>query len=136
MVISWGKSPKMLKSNSPMLDKEQKKQVLRELLQNMTILTGEIQAQMSCVLLENKSVRKKVEKLSNQSENDAIEMINNAMYGFISAMPIASLNFTNIFMNTIAHHSKMTGDPTMMDMLQEIGDEIGKENLDESYKND
>jgi len=119
-----------------MLDKEEKKQVLRELLENMTILTGEIQAQMSCVLLENESIRKKVEALSNQSENDSIEIINNAMYGFISAMPIASLNLTNIFMNVIAHHSKMTGDPTMIGMLKEIGDRIGKENLDESYKND
>ena len=94
---------------------------LTYLLEDMCDLTSQIQEEMSHHLIQHDSVRKQVEKDNNGSENVAIEKMNRAILACVSQMPLATLNSVNLIMMIIAHHSKITGDPTMSRILNEIG---------------
>lgn len=99
------------------------------LLEGMCVLTCQLQEEMSHQLIQNDAVREQVKKDNDGSENIAIEKMNRAMLGVISQMPLASLNSVNLIMNIIAHHSKITGDPTMSRILKKIGSENATEEI-------
>ena len=87
---------------------------LTALLKAMSELTSDIQGD------KHKQVFDQVEKDNDGPENIMMDKMNRATLGFISQMPLATLNSVNLFMNLIAHHSEITGDKTLVNILRKI----------------
>ena len=105
---------------------------LTALLEAMSELTSDIQGDISYHLIKHKQVFDQVDKDNNGPENIMMEKMNRATLGFVSQMPLATLNSVNLFMNLLAYHSEITGDQTLVNILRKIRLNNSKEETNES----
>tara|TARA_R110002074_G_scaffold24141_3_gene72206 strand:+ start:599 stop:937 length:339 start_codon:yes stop_codon:yes gene_type:complete len=104
---------------------------LTSLLEDMCDLTIQIQSEINIHLLKDDKMKAKIDERSKEDENKIMKRMNSAIYGFIAAMPLASANYTNLFMQVIAHHSKITGDPTLKNALIRISEKRQNEEIED-----
>jgi wyosine [tRNA(Phe)-imidazoG37] synthetase (radical SAM superfamily) len=83
-------------------------------------LTSHFQIEMADALLENPPNKKDLEKYAKASEEVMQQRIDKAVYAFVGAMPLASINGINLFMNALALHSNLTGNTTMHDVIEKL----------------
>jgi len=83
-------------------------------------LTSHFQIEMADALLENAPNKKDLEKYAKASEEVMQQRIDKAVYAFVGAMPLASINGINLFMNALALHSNLTGNTTMHDVIEKL----------------
>ena len=101
-------------------------------LEEMSELTSDIKGDISYHLIKHKQVFDQLEKDNNGTENIMMEKMNKATLGFVSQMPLATLNSVNLFMNLLAYHSEITGDQTLVNILRKIQLNNSKEETNES----
>lgn len=85
-------------------------------------LTGDIQMDMVKALLENPNIKEDFDNQKMKSEEEMQHRINKAVFAFVGAMPLASINGINLFMEAIALHSNLTGNPLMHKIIKRINE--------------
>lgn len=94
--------------------------LLVKLFYDFNKVRGNIQHDISRVLLTDKSNQAELSKQLNGSENDMEVRMNKAVHAFLGAMPLAQMNRVNLFGKALALHSNLTGDSTMHDVFDEV----------------
>lgn len=82
---------------------------------------------MSAVLLRNPRIKKRFDHDSKQSEEVMQKIIDKAVFAFVGAMPLATINSSNIFLQVMGIHSNLTKDPMMHRILERVNELTARE---------
>jgi hypothetical protein len=103
---------------------------LTGLFKQLAEITSELQLEISRALVENPVHKADLLKQMKTSENDMQLRVDRAVHGFVRTMPLASMNRQNLFMEALALHSNLTGNPLVHELLEEVNRQIFAEYYD------
>jgi len=93
---------------------------------------AEIQNGITEAFLRDEGWRKRVAAFMDLSDIRALEEIHKIIATVVDIMPCASSQGVNIFSTIAAHHSNVTGNPTLSHIIDLINRETSKKLADES----
>ena len=95
---------------------------LREMVWFVSMFTDDIQRDISIALALDPKHREKLAKRLKLTEEEMQKIIDNAVYVFLDAMMLATMNRCNMFTMAMAKHSNVTGDPVLHEIFGELNE--------------
>ena len=98
-----------------------------ELIEHFTqhnAITGKLQHEMSKVILEKPEYAEQFKKQSKMSEEQAFQVLLNAMRQVLKVLPLAQANRVNLFCWLAKMHSDLTGNPLMQEVIIEVNKKV------------
>jgi hypothetical protein len=82
--------------------------------------TAKVQRDISIGLVQDKTTRKRLLDDLKMSEEEMQKIMDHAVLTFVSAMPLATMNHSNLFTQAIALHSNITDNAIMHQVVEEV----------------
>jgi hypothetical protein len=95
---------------------------LVSLFQQFNDVTGKLQVEMSAALVANEANRIDLCQWLKKPEEAMQHQLNKAVFAFVGAMPLASMNGVNLFMEAMLLHVQLTGDPMIEQVVTKINE--------------
>lgn len=104
---------------------EIREEKLRKFFIRMAKTTSAMQRDIVNVMLKSNEVRHTLMKQLRMPENEMMKITDNAIRHFISVLPLAQEMGANLFMTMLTQHSVITGDNTMIRIVDHINQKFG-----------
>jgi hypothetical protein len=107
------------------------KERFEDLVQTWKIVsefTSKVQRDISIAIVSDENNKEKLKQQLKLSEEKMQEIMDNAVLTFLSAMPLATMNHSNLFNQALALHSNLTKNPVMHMVVDELRKREEEEN--------
>ena len=109
--------------NEPVPDAPSKDQLIEHFVQHNRI-SGKLQYEMSKAILKEPGFAEQLDKQSKMSEEDAFQILLNALRQLLKVLPLAQLHRINLSCWLLKLHSDLTGDPTMQEVVEAVNQRV------------
>ncbi len=94
----------------------------------LTVFLGAIQEEISKSLILNDKIKKDTEAITNKPDHEIARYLDNVAANVVLAFPVAAKYGVNLPINIIEHHSSITGNPVITQVLERIREKINTYN--------